>query len=119
MKAYLIDPEARSITEVDYSGNYQHIYDLIGADAFDCARLYPNGDAAFIDDEGLFKDPKFFWLHRYYGGPIAGRGLVLGCDGDGESVSPQVQLSDLRNDVMFVTDEQLRDWIGLAEVVAE
>jgi hypothetical protein len=107
MKAFLIDPKAQSITEVDYSGDYNDIYRLIEADVFDVVRLYPSGDGAFIDDEGLLKESEFFWAHRNYPQLIAGRGLVLGVDADGESASPSVTLQQLHDDIAFADIETI------------
>ena len=35
MKAILINPHKETITEVEYSGNYKEIYDLIDCRTFD------------------------------------------------------------------------------------
>lgn len=118
MKAFLIDPKAQSITEVDYSGDYQDIYALIEADTFDVVRLYPTGDGAFIDDEGLLKEQEFFWVHRNYPGPLAGRGLVLGVDEEGESAAPAVTLQQLAKDITFTTLEHLKTMAAL-RVIAQ
>ncbi|MFN9291269.1 MAG: hypothetical protein ACK6EB_24620 [Planctomyces sp.] len=118
MKAFLIDPKAQSITEVDYSGDYQDIYALIEADTFDVVRLYPTGDGAFIDDEGLLKEQEFFWAHRNYPGLLAGRGLVLGVDEEGESAAPAVTLQHLGNDITFTTLEHLKTMAAL-RVIAQ
>lgn len=102
MKAILIDPFTRSITEVEYSGNYQQIYDLIDAECFDVARINKHGDGIFVDDEGLLHDKEqCFFLHEDYPMPLAGKGLVLGCDDEGESVSPHTTLDELRLKVTF------------------
>lgn len=99
MIAYLIDPFERKVTEVEYSGQYQDIYKLIDAQTFDVARLR-NGDSIFIDDEGLMKSNEFF-MHRGYYNPLAGKGLVLGTDEEGDSVSPSCTLDQLIEDVEF------------------
>lgn len=103
MKAILINPFARTITEVEYSGNYQQIYDLIDCDTYDCARINRHGDAIFIDDEGLIHEKEqAFFLHADYPEPLAGKGLVLGCDEEGESVSPHTSLSEVTSKVRWV-----------------
>lgn len=102
MNAYLIDPFARTITTVEYSGDYKQIYDLIGADCFDLARINREGDAIFVDDEGLIRDTEqAFFLHADYPNPLAGKGLVLGSDSEGESVAPHTTLDELKQKVSF------------------
>lgn len=107
MKAYLIDPKEQTVTQVEYTGDYTNIYTHIEADLFDVARLYRNGDGAFVDDEGLLKEPDHFWVHRNYAQPLAGRGLVLGVDDEGNSVEPKTTLEELTADVFFVSREEL------------
>lgn len=100
MNAYLIDPFARTITEVEHNGDYREIYKFINASTFDVARL-DDGDGMYIDDEGLFKDEQAFFLHKGYGQPLAGKALVLGCDDEGNSTSPRCTLKDLQQQVQF------------------
>ena len=102
MKAYLIDPFEKSITEVDYSGNYQDLSAICGYDTFAVATFNDEGDGVFVDDEGLFKPDQKFFIIGSYPQPLAGRGLVLGVDGEGASVSPTVDRSWLDGHVRFV-----------------
>lgn len=103
-KTILIDPHTRTISEVEYNGNYQHIYDLIGADCYDCARINKHGDAIFVDDEGLMKEgPQAFFLHEDYPQPLAGKGLLLGCRAsDGETIAPTTTLAEVTAKVTWV-----------------
>ena len=100
MIAYLIDPHAKTVEQVDYSGEYQDIYKLIDARTFDVARL-AEGDGIFIDDEGLMVDEPVFFKHKDYRHPLVGKGLVLGCDDEGNSISPACTLDELRAQVSF------------------
>ena len=62
MKAILINPHEKTITEVEYSGNYKEIYSLIDCRTFDCVRITPNEDM-YIDDEGLLmNNQRYFTL---------------------------------------------------------
>jgi hypothetical protein len=104
MIAYLIDPFAKTVDAVDYDGDYKHIYALIDADTFDCARFNEHGDGVFVDDEGLIsgKSQEFFAIQGY-STPLAGKGLVLGCNmRTGDSAAPHVDLNWLREHVVFV-----------------
>ena len=104
MQAYLIDPFTKTITEVEYSGDIQDIYRLIEAKPFDCARFNAEGDVVFVDDNGLLNVPFHFFQVEGYPQPLAGKGLVLGCNMDtGESAPPFVGLEWLQNNVRFIT----------------
>lgn len=104
MKAFLILPQSKSIEEVTFNGDYKQIYDLIGARTFDIARIYENGDGAYVDDEGLYAENQFFWIHRNYPTPLAGTALLLGCDEEGEDTAPKTSIEELIEDVKWVGD---------------
>jgi hypothetical protein len=104
MQAYLIDPFTQTVNPVEYDGNYKSIYGFIDATAFDLARFNNKGDAVFVDDEGLINgQPQKFFSVRGYHSPLAGKGLVLGCDMEtGDSCAPSVSLEWMRENVVFV-----------------
>jgi hypothetical protein len=104
MRSILIDPFTRTVTEVEYTGDYKQIYDLIDCDTYDVARINQHGDGIFVDDEGLFKEQEQkFFLHEDYPQPLAGKGLVLGCDMEtGESVEPHDSVMDVAAKVRWV-----------------
>ena len=89
MKAILINPHEETITEVEYSGNYKEIYDLIGCTTFDCVRIYETQDM-YIDDEGLLKNNQMYFTmnDRVY----AGKALLLSHDVDGDKHSTYIEL---------------------------
>jgi hypothetical protein len=109
MRAILIDPFTRSITEIDYSGNYEDIYTLIGRDTFTVAAINNRGDGIFVDDEGLLKPGQEFFWHDGYPQPLAGKGLVLGCDEDGETVEPTVSTAEVAKHTRFMTIDEIRE----------
>ena len=97
-RAILIDPIARSVSEIVIAEGYEKIQDAIGCRCFDCVQINEVEDL-FIDDEGLFdeQNPIFFWGDR----PFAGRGLVLGHDSQGGSVSSAMEIGKVRESVNF------------------
>lgn len=101
--AILIDPIAMTVTEVTWNGDYHHIYQLTDCETYDCARINKHGDGIFVDDEGLFKEEQAFFWHEDYPQPLAGKGLILGCDEQGESVAPHTTLAEVRAKVRFGT----------------
>jgi hypothetical protein len=96
MKAYLIDPFTKTISMVEYSGDYNEIYKLIECDTFTCADFNSFGDTVFVDDEGLIngKDQEFFLIGDYPS-PLAGKALVLGTNQEGESVEPSMTIEQV------------------------
>lgn len=107
MQAYLIDPIAERVSVVDYDGDYNSIYKLIDCSMFDLVNITHDGDAIFVDDEGLFKRRQWFFEYLFPNGrsvTLAGRGLVLGVDHEGESVSPKIDLEELTSRITFKRD---------------
>jgi len=103
MKAFLIDPEQHSITEFEYDGSMQAIYETIDATLFDSIILNDARDVAYVDDEGLYNS-HFYWRYKDYPHPIAGKGMVLGTDAAGESISPVTEtIESLELSVRFIT----------------
>ena len=100
MRAILIDPEKRSVTEIDMpEGNRSSVDEmnkLIGSDVFCCGHRFSNEDTIYCDDEGLLKEeqPAMFRI-GLRGGIIPGKGLVMGSDEEGNSVDAKTQIEDL------------------------
>lgn len=112
MRAILIDPFEKTVTEVEHNGNYRHIYELIShetmpVETYTAVGLNDERDAVFVDDEGLLKDDPpctHFFLWKGYGQPLAGKGLILGCNDEGDSVEPTITLAQARAMVTFRDD---------------
>lgn len=101
MRAILIDPAARTVTEVEHNGDYRDIYRHIECDCFSVVGI-DDVDSVFIDDEGLLKDePGPFFALAGYPQPLAGRGLILGCDEEGETIAARMSLDEARAMVSF------------------
>ena len=102
MRAILIDPVERTVSEVEYSGSSKDIYRLVDCETFTVVGI-EHDDAIFVDDEGLLKDdPRYYFIYRGHDQPIAGKGLVLGTDSEGESVEPVSTVDDIKVAVRFV-----------------
>lgn len=95
MRALLIDPEARAVTEVEYSGHYRHIYELIGCQTFTLVQIPTRPlHTLYVDDEGLLKDNYFFGLDGYPQ-PLAGKGLVLRSNLEGHTMAATISADAL------------------------
>jgi hypothetical protein len=111
MKAILIDPFTKTITEVEHNGDYKQIYELIGCYCFTAVNLDNKGNAVYVDDNGLIEDidnQQFFMIFNQDGVPavLAGKGLILGCDAEGESVSTTISLEAARSIVAWRAQSQ-------------
>lgn len=105
MFGYLIDPSTKTVTQVPYNGDYKEISAAIGCEIFDIVRI-DDKNTIFVDDEGLINGTSFsVGMFRFDGdhpAELAGRGLVLGIDEEGESVSPTWSIEDISRQVSFL-----------------
>ena len=104
MKAILIDVKTQEIKEVEHDNTLQNIYDLIDCRAFDLVRI-DDVNSIFVDDEGILKDNLYFEYSGSNGSfQLAGNGLVLGVDDEGNSISPTLTVEDVKGKVNFLPE---------------
>lgn len=99
MRGILIDPWLKQIKEVECGEGIEDIYRLLtnplgsSVDVFCIGLSWNNGDVLYVDDEGLLKrgmrlfDP---------GRPLAGNGLILGSDNEGNSTDAKLLLAEVQ-----------------------
>jgi hypothetical protein len=105
MRAYLIDPALRTVTEVEYNGDYKTIYDLIDCRTFQIIHL--DEDCVYLDDEGRFKPQPHWFILGIFPEPLCGKALILGQDEEGDSVEPKMSVERATAYVHFVSAEEL------------
>ena len=98
MKGILINPFDETIKEVNISGNIEDIYLLTECRTFDIVALSDKDDL-YVDDEGLLKDNRYFTI---YGKAIAGRGLIMAHDIEGNSISTILSLQEIEDVVEWL-----------------
>ena len=100
MKALLIDPFMETVQEIDYSGDWKDIRTLLKCDIFTTVYFDDmSTDSVFVDDEGLYVENQRFFKLGGYPQPLAGYGLVLGCNEEGDSVDCMSTLEDVAKQV--------------------
>ena len=103
MRVILIDPFLQLFAETEIKGELSDYYRLIDCDCFTVAADLPNGDAIYVDDEGLLKGPTAFFGVNLpdYEDPFAGCGIVVGTNSEGESVDAKTTLLELADLIAF------------------
>jgi len=103
MRGILIDPWLKQITEVECGEGIEDMYRLMSnplgpkVDVFCIGLLWPNGDVLYVDDEGLLKRGMcLFDPGRRDHQPLAGNGLILGSDNEGNSVDAELLLTEVQ-----------------------
>ena len=103
MRGILINPFDTTITEVNYTGDFREIYDLIGCRTFDCVRLYETQDM-YIDDEGLLKNNQRYFRMTELGANYGGKALLLSHDDEGETTGTNLDLQMVEDMVEWLPE---------------
>ena len=105
MKAILIDVYEKEIREVDYDGTLDFIYFNLACKTFDVVRV-DDVNSIFVDDEGLLRQNQLYFEYSGSYGifQLAGNGLVLGVDDEGNSISPTLTIEDVKGKVSFLPE---------------
>jgi hypothetical protein len=108
MKVILIDPIRHSVGLLECSKGIDAMYALLTdkpnglvCDCFTAIQL-DRRNALYVDDNGLLKDPRYFFIWRGYQQPLAGRGLIMGVREDGESISTNLDPASVIKNVQFM-----------------
>ena len=115
MRAILIDPERRSITEIQIDGSIESICAALGWESFEGhpwlnGSLETGGDTIYGDAYGLFTEPPpryFFQVDVDPPGPAAtisacpGKGLVVGVDREGGGCDARISVAELTARIAF------------------
>jgi hypothetical protein len=105
MKAILIDPFTRTVSEHNHSGDWRDISKTIRCGLFCVVYLNNMGDTLYLDDEGLYApDQKYFRLPSRYPEMLAGRGLILGADDMGDSTDCLISVEEIEDEIKWVGD---------------
>lgn len=113
MHGILIDPKTQTITENDgYNGDYRSIYSIIGCDMFDIVHI-DDSETVYVDDEGLINGNAqangFFYLIGDNPIALAGKGLILGANAEGETIASAMTLDQVKTMVRFGQVIGIRD----------
>jgi hypothetical protein len=114
MRAILIDPEKRTVSEIQHSGGgYQETNRILGCDTHTLG-AWLNGsiskgfDAVYASDDLLEdQDDPRFWFQvdadrdPPSSFPITGRGVVLGTDWEGESCDAKISVEEVAKRITF------------------
>lgn len=110
---FLIDPEKHTIVSVEHNGDFRQIDELIGADIFTVVQI-DDTNCVYVDDEGLLKNPRYFFTIKSYHQPLAGKGLILGVDEAGDTISSSFEFDELTRLVGF-TELSVDGWVTREE----
>ena len=106
MKAILIDPKEKKISEVDSDfSDIKIIHEILQCETF-CGAGVPGSDGTeifYLDDEGMFNSTDY-WNYSGYPQTLAGRGLIVGVGYGGYERSTSLTVEEVENKITFNID---------------
>ena len=102
MKLLLINPFEQTVQEVKSKATLEDIYNLLGCDTLDAVGI-DEQNVLYVDDCGLLKNNQ-----RYFninGKVLAGNGVVVGFDDEGDSVDTSLNADDL--EIQWLPDDHV------------
>lgn len=104
MRAILIDPKARTVTDIEVRPGIEPIYEALQCRTFDVVAL-DDTNGVYIDDDGLYVEGQHFFMFGDFHQPLGGRGLILGMEPEtGESVSTELALAEIESKIKWIDD---------------
>jgi hypothetical protein len=103
LKAIKIDSERQELSVVNVPNGLESIYKLIGCSMIESA-TYIGNDCVYVDEEGIFNNRGMIaFAFEVKGGhqPFLGNGLVVGTDAEGNTISPEITIEQLRPMISF------------------
>jgi len=119
MKSIIINPDTKEIIEKDMP-TFKDMYAEIGNQCrlVQAVTVFPNEDTLFCDEEGLFNSHENSFIFgvgndgdefaEYF--IIVGKGILLGADEDGETISVQGELEYYKRRIKWNTIEQTTEY---------
>jgi hypothetical protein len=101
MKAFLIDPENKSVEAVDVASR-DDIVGLIGFDTIESDAVGTSGDRLYFDEECFLRGTSGrFQVDKII--PVSGKAVVVGMADDGTTlVDAQTDIDDLRSRIKYL-----------------
>jgi hypothetical protein len=112
IKGILIDAVKREVREVEVEG-LRGLQEAVGG-LITIAHSFINDkdeetDTLFVDDDGLLKGPKYFFVIEGAHQPFAGNGLIVGIDpAEGDTVSTTQKIEAIKAQVSFHSLDEVR-----------
>lgn len=98
MKVIFINAEKQEVEFREIENSLQAVYELLGVELIETAAYINENHALYVDEEGLLKNPRFWFSTEHCSQPhLAGNGVIIGLDPEeGNWVDCTLKLEDAR-----------------------
>lgn len=101
LRALLIDPKAKIVSEIAHSDGLDEMYAVLGCANVEAVMLSKT-EALYVDEDGLLQDePGPFFAMKGIHDPFGGRGMIIGVNAAGDHVDSEMMLAEVIRMVSF------------------
>jgi len=105
----VIDPLLKIISTKTIEDTLSDLQESIGGHGIEIVYI-DGGEIMYVDEEGLYRDNQSFFVYTSDDGvktPFAGKAIVLGTNGAGESASTKFSVLDISKKIEFLSVSEI------------
>jgi Domain of unknown function (DUF3846) len=110
MRAIIINPEDRTITETEIDGSLKTLQQIVGGLIEPVCQGLDEHHHCYVNEEGLLDDPQYFFMFKNGHQPLAGNGVIPSSTDDGGEAPCTLSLDCVKERVTFMDLEAARHW---------
>jgi hypothetical protein len=110
MRAIIINPEDRTITETETDGSLKTLQQIVGGLIEPVYQGLDDNHHCYVNEEGLLDDPQYFFMFTDGHQPLAGHGVILSTTDDGGEAPCTLSLDWVKERVTFLDLQAARQW---------
>ena len=110
MRAIIINPEDRTITETEIDGSLKSLQHIVGGLIEAVYQGLDDNHHCYVNEEGLLNNPQFFFMFKDGHQPLAGYGVILSSTDDGGEAPCTLALDWVKECVTFMDLQAALQW---------
>ncbi len=115
MRAIIINPEDRTITETEIEGSLKSLQQIVGGLIEPVYQGLDDNHHCYVNEEGLLYGPQFFFMFTDGHQPLAGHGVILSTTDNGFEAPCTLSLDWVKERVTFMDLHAAYQWSRMHE----
>ena len=110
MRAIIINPEDRTITETETDGSLKSLQQIVRGLIEPVYQGLDDNHHCYVNEEGLLNDPQYFFMFTDGHQPLAGRAVILSTTNDGGEAPCTLSVDWVKERVTFMDLKAAHQW---------
>ena len=110
MRAIIINAQDRTVTETEIDGSLESLQQIVGGLIEPVSQGLDDEHHCYVNEEGLYDNPRHFFLFKNGHQPLAGNGVILASTDDGDEAPCTLPLDWVKQRVTFMDLNAARQW---------